>query len=93
MLCAVLSAISISASKRTSLWDGQSSPCCGHSLCRGPDSAGVALFGSGEMRLRLSVPPDADNQAVIDAFRAEGLTMQARIKAASTMRVFPPTWI
>jgi glutamate synthase domain-containing protein 1 len=42
--------------------------------CRGPDSAGVALFGGGsEMRLRLSVPPDADRQDVSDALQQEGL--------------------
>ncbi len=45
--------------------------------CRGPDSAGVALFGGrGDMRLRLSVPPDADPSAVINALEEEGLTIQ-----------------
>jgi glutamate synthase domain-containing protein 1 len=44
--------------------------------CRGPDSAGVALFGGrGEMRLRLSVPPDTDRQALNDALQEEGLTI------------------
>jgi glutamate synthase domain-containing protein 1 len=44
--------------------------------CRGPDSAGVALFGGrGEMRLRLSVPPDARHQDVSDALQEEGLTV------------------
>jgi glutamate synthase domain-containing protein 1 len=43
---------------------------------RGPDSAGVALFGGrGEMRLRLSVPPDTERQALSDALHAEGLTI------------------
>ncbi len=44
--------------------------------CRGPDSAGVALFGGrGEMRLRLSVPPDAKHQDVSDVLQEEGLTV------------------
>src|SRR5579871_2287891 len=42
--------------------------------CRGPDSAGVALFGGrGEMRLRLSVPPETDRQALNAALQEEGL--------------------
>lgn len=42
--------------------------------CRGPDSAGVALFGGhGEMRLRLSVPPDTERQRLNDALQEEGL--------------------
>jgi glutamate synthase domain-containing protein 1 len=44
--------------------------------CRGPDSAGVALFsGRGEMRLRLSVPPGTDRQTLSDALQEEGLTI------------------
>ena len=44
--------------------------------CRGPDSAGVAVFGGrGEMRLRLSVPPDTDPQRLNDVVHAEGLTL------------------
>jgi glutamate synthase domain-containing protein 1 len=44
--------------------------------CRGPDSAGVALFGGrGEMRLRLSVPPGIQRQDVSDALQEEGLTI------------------
>lgn len=44
--------------------------------CRGPDSAGVALFGGrGEMRLRLSVPPDTERQTLNDALHEEGLTI------------------
>jgi glutamate synthase domain-containing protein 1 len=44
--------------------------------CRGPDSAGVALFGGrGEMRLRLSVPPDTNPQTLSDALQEEGLTI------------------
>jgi glutamate synthase domain-containing protein 1 len=42
--------------------------------CRGPDSAGVALFGGrGDMRLRLSVPPDTARQTLSDALQEEGL--------------------
>ncbi|MGH7173810.1 MAG: glutamine phosphoribosylpyrophosphate amidotransferase [Gemmataceae bacterium] len=44
--------------------------------CRGPDSAGVALFGGrGEMRLRLSVPTDTDRDALSDALQDDGLTI------------------
>jgi glutamate synthase domain-containing protein 1 len=44
--------------------------------CRGPDSAGVALFGGrGEMRLRLSVPMDTDRQTLSDTLQEEGLTI------------------
>jgi glutamate synthase domain-containing protein 1 len=44
--------------------------------CRGPDSAGVALFGGrGEMRLRLSVPPGIHHQDVSNALHEEGLTI------------------
>jgi glutamate synthase domain-containing protein 1 len=44
--------------------------------CRGPDSAGVALFGGrGEMLLRLSVPPETDRQALNAALQEEGLTI------------------
>lgn len=44
--------------------------------CRGPDSAGVALFGGrGEMRLRLSVLPETDRQTISDALQEEGLTI------------------
>jgi glutamate synthase domain-containing protein 1 len=44
--------------------------------CRGPDSAGVALFGGrGEMRLRLSVPPETDRQTLTDLLQEEGLSI------------------
>jgi methylamine---glutamate N-methyltransferase subunit A len=44
--------------------------------CRGPDSAGVALFGGrGEMRLRFSVPPSVDRQVLSNALQEEGLTI------------------
>lgn len=44
--------------------------------CRGPDSAGVAVFGGrGEMQLRLSVPPETEREALSDALQAEGLTV------------------
>jgi glutamate synthase domain-containing protein 1 len=44
--------------------------------CRGPDSAGVALFGGrGEMRLRLSVPVDVERKALSDALQEEGLAL------------------
>lgn len=44
--------------------------------CRGPDSAGVALFGGrGEMRLRLSVPPGTGWERLRDALEPEGLTV------------------
>ena len=44
--------------------------------CRGPDSAGVALFGGrGEMRLRLSVPTDEEPESVKHALQEEGLTI------------------
>src|SRR5215469_5465193 len=44
--------------------------------CRGPDSAGVALFGGrGEMRLRLSVPTDTDRQTLSNALQDVGLTI------------------
>ena len=43
--------------------------------CRGPDSAGIALFGgSGEMRLRLSLPPEVEGTVLNDALHEEGLT-------------------
>jgi glutamate synthase domain-containing protein 1 len=45
--------------------------------CRGPDSAGIALFGGfSPMRMRLSVPPDRDRQEVILALENEGLTLE-----------------
>jgi len=44
--------------------------------CRGPDSAGLALFGGrGEMRLRLSPPPNTETDALSDALQQEGLTI------------------
>lgn len=44
--------------------------------CRGPDSAGVALFGGrGELRLRLSVPLDTEKKTLSDVLRDEGLTI------------------
>ena len=44
--------------------------------CRGPDSAGVAVFGErAEMRLRLSVSPQTDRQALHDTLRDEGLAL------------------
>jgi methylamine---glutamate N-methyltransferase subunit A len=44
--------------------------------CRGPDSAGVAVFGGGgEMRLRLSVPLGMSWETLRDALEAEGLTI------------------
>lgn len=44
--------------------------------CRGPDSAGVALFGGrGEMRLRLSVPANVERKALSDALQEEGLNL------------------
>lgn len=45
--------------------------------CRGPDSAGVALFGGrGEMQLRLSVPPGMERQTLNEILREEGLVIQ-----------------
>jgi glutamate synthase domain-containing protein 1 len=45
--------------------------------CRGPDSAGVALFGGrGERRLRLSVPPGVNRQDVSDSLQEEGLSIR-----------------
>ncbi len=42
--------------------------------CRGPDSAGVALFGrAAEWHLRVSVPGDVDEDAAIAALRQVGL--------------------
>jgi glutamate synthase domain-containing protein 1 len=42
--------------------------------CRGPDSAGVALFGGrGKMRLRLSVSPVVYSGSVITTFHWEGV--------------------
>jgi glutamate synthase domain-containing protein 1 len=42
--------------------------------CRGPDSAGVAIFGPpAEWRLRLSVPPDRELDAVVAALREVGV--------------------
>ncbi|HEY7314981.1 MAG TPA: hypothetical protein VH643_36885 [Gemmataceae bacterium] len=44
--------------------------------CRGPDSAGVALFGpAAEMRLRLSLPAGANRDAAIDTLHQEGVTI------------------
>src|SRR5215469_3431126 len=44
--------------------------------CRGPDSAGVAMFGElGDMRLRLSVPPGPERDAVIEALHQERVTI------------------
>ncbi len=42
--------------------------------CRGPDSAGVALFGPpGEWHMRLSVPADLEPDRIAAAFRKIGL--------------------
>jgi glutamate synthase domain-containing protein 1 len=42
--------------------------------CRGPDSAGVALFGpAGQRRVRVSVPTDLDSDAAPAALRAAEL--------------------
>jgi methylamine---glutamate N-methyltransferase subunit A len=44
--------------------------------CRGPDSAGVAVFGGrGEPRLRLSVPPDTEREALSHVLQQEGLSI------------------
>jgi glutamate synthase domain-containing protein 1 len=44
--------------------------------CRGPDSAGVALFGGrGEIRLRLSVAKNVERKSLSDALQEEGLTL------------------
>jgi glutamate synthase domain-containing protein 1 len=44
--------------------------------CRGPDSAGVALFGQRtDMRLRLSVPASVDRDTAIDVLQQEGVTI------------------
>jgi glutamate synthase domain-containing protein 1 len=46
--------------------------------CRGPDSAGVALFGElGDMRLRLSISHDPGRDAVIEALRQEGVAVHS----------------
>jgi len=45
--------------------------------CRGPDSAGVAVFGSySQMRMRLSVPLEIAREDVIAALEREGLTIE-----------------
>jgi glutamate synthase domain-containing protein 1 len=44
--------------------------------CRGPDSAGVALFGPpSEMHLRLNVPPHLDREGVGEALSREGVNV------------------
>jgi glutamate synthase domain-containing protein 1 len=44
--------------------------------CRGPDSAGVALFGAaGETRLRLSVPADTDRDQAVDLLRGVSVSI------------------
>jgi glutamate synthase domain-containing protein 1 len=63
---------------------GQTVPPLGQTLltmlqalsCRGPDSAGVALFGEGgTLQLRLSVPPDIERQTLNEALQEEHLTL------------------
>jgi glutamate synthase domain-containing protein 1 len=45
--------------------------------CRGPDSAGVALFGGrGDLRIRLSLPPEMTAAEASDALHEEGLALQ-----------------
>jgi methylamine---glutamate N-methyltransferase subunit A len=44
--------------------------------CRGPDSAGVALFGPrGEWRLRLSIPRRVDSDTVRTALQKDGISV------------------
>jgi glutamate synthase domain-containing protein 1 len=46
--------------------------------CRGPDSAGVALFGElSDIHLRLSISHDLSRDAAIEALRQEGVTVHA----------------
>src|SRR5207248_8257467 len=43
--------------------------------CRGPDSAGVAIFGSASGRhLVLSAPPNQSEEHILAAFRVIGVT-------------------
>ena len=54
--------------------------------CRGPDSAGVALFGPpGEWQLRLSVAASLKPDAVAEALREIGVA-PATLKAAGIVR-------
>jgi glutamate synthase domain-containing protein 1 len=49
--------------------------------CRGPDSAGVALFGEGgEMRLRLRVPPDIEPEKATEILREDGIAVYRRYR-------------
>ena len=44
--------------------------------CRGPDSAGVALFGGAAvMQLRLTMPKEADLDSAIEVLRKDGLAV------------------
>src|SRR5829696_2302773 len=49
--------------------------------CRGPDSAGLALFGPpGEWLVRVSAPADVGSEAAIQALREAGLTVRRQYK-------------
>src|SRR5262245_1634797 len=49
--------------------------------CRGPDSAGVALFGPpGDWLVRVAAPPGVGSEAAIQALREAGLTVRRQYK-------------